>query len=130
MQEKTFTIGIPFTKVFSVTDFSAFSYQLFGLAMMLFSCEKTNWNFSLHAVGRPIELTKKPHPTKEELLYLQTIYIEMLQELFDEHKRKHAWPGCKLVTSWRTLLPEHEYMSWRMTMRSVALCVSPIFVGP
>ena len=80
-----------------------------------------NWSLSLNAVGRSIELTKKPNPTKEELLDLQTIYIEKLQELFDEHKSKYARPGCNLVISWRALLPEQENIKWRTTMPSVAL---------
>lgn len=40
-------------------------------------------------VGRPVLVPHKDHPSSEELVHYQNLYIEELQRLFDENKEKY-----------------------------------------
>ncbi|KAK6044946.1 diacylglycerol acyltransferase, partial [Cooperia oncophora] len=49
-------------------------------------------------VGAPIPVVKVPDPTQEQIDELHEVYIEKLNELFEEHKQKYGVPAeTKLV---------------------------------
>lgn len=52
-------------------------------------------------VGAPIVVEKIENPTQEQIDELHEIYVEKLNELFEEHKQRFGVPAeTKLVIQW------------------------------
>lgn len=47
-------------------------------------------------IGAPIDVTKTPNPSKEDIEQLHSIFCEKLTELFETHKTKYVASGVKM----------------------------------
>ena len=48
-------------------------------------------------VGAPIEVTKSPNPTKEQIETLHAKYVEALEKLYKDYNPTHGDAAIKLV---------------------------------
>ena len=48
-------------------------------------------------VGTPIEVTKSPNPTKEQIETLHAKYVEALEKLYKDYNPTHGDAAVKLV---------------------------------
>ncbi|KAF7235221.1 2-acylglycerol O-acyltransferase 3 [Varanus komodoensis] len=49
-------------------------------------------------VGKPISVPRRPQPTEEEVKHFHALYVEALQQLFEEHKGSCGIPASQRLT--------------------------------